>query len=140
MRISDWSSDVCSSDLKGRIAVLFAFLILPRQPLLPHRQGQDRGSLEQGQRRSTFGCFLRNLHSACSCSNHGNFAPIQINTFLRPARRVAPFALEILNAWDVRDIRLRREAECRQKEACRYGFPALKLYVPYPPPKTEDRR
>src|SRR3546814_4893620 len=75
---------------KGRIAVLFAFLILPRQPLLPHRQGQDRGSLEQGQRRSTFGCFLRNLHSACSCSNHGNFAPIQINTFLRPARRVAP--------------------------------------------------
>src|SRR3546814_14018709 len=56
-------------------------------------------------------------------------------TLFRSARRVAPFALEILNAWDVRDIRLRREAECRQQEACRYGLPALQLYVPEPRPR-----
>src|SRR3546814_14356068 len=99
---------------KGRIAVLFAFLILPRQPLLPHRQGQDRGSLEQGQRRSTFGCFLRKLHSACSCSNHGNFAPIQINTLLRPARRAAPFALAVTTSWAIRTYRPSRPPADRQ--------------------------
>ena len=66
--------------------MLFVFLIFPRQLLLPHRQGQDWGSLEQGQRLCTFRSFLGDLHTARTGSYQGNFASIQIDTLLRPAR------------------------------------------------------
>src|SRR3546814_20611128 len=42
MRISDWSSDVCSSDLRADV-VRAAVLVLQVVGVLPHVQAQDRG-------------------------------------------------------------------------------------------------
>src|SRR3546814_5211768 len=43
MRISDWSSDVCSSDLEARAALLHVVLAEGRQRRARHRHPADRG-------------------------------------------------------------------------------------------------
>src|SRR3546814_13633263 len=121
MRISDWSSDVCSSDLKDRaIGSLFLRLLLKAQWLLLHRQSQDRGALEQGQLRGVARGFLRHLDTACPGSDNCHPLSGERKSALRPVRGMVPFACKRLKADNVRSIGFGGEASA-SSEARRVG-------------------
>src|SRR3546814_8023899 len=52
MRISDWSSDVCSSDLGGRVAVTRARASQPRDFSMPAARSRPCGAGDDGTPRS----------------------------------------------------------------------------------------
>src|SRR3546814_2596275 len=51
MRISDWSSDVCSSDLPGRLGEKRRQVREGHAGRLPARAARDRGRARRGRRR-----------------------------------------------------------------------------------------
>src|SRR3546814_5125602 len=56
MRISDWSSDVCSSDLKRGNSVYFPDRVVP---MLPETLAADMCSLKEGVDRTALVCHLQ---------------------------------------------------------------------------------
>src|SRR3546814_11506372 len=56
MRISDWSSDVCSSDLKRGNSVYFPDRVVP---MLPETLAADMCSLKEGVDRAALVCHLQ---------------------------------------------------------------------------------
>src|SRR3546814_5332914 len=69
MRISDWSSDVCSSDLKDGLEALRHFHILPLRTASTHRSGRPRPS--------TPGSAVRVRRAAVPCCSRSTGAAMQ---------------------------------------------------------------
>src|SRR3546814_3235347 len=125
MRISDWSSDVCSSDLR-----LPPLLVFGLERPVAGRDAEVRRALEDGEVRRLLGDDRDRLDRRGAGSDPGDAPPREVHGLVRPCAGVERAAAEAVDAGNFGQLGGGQAAGRHHAVLRRYPLAAVGAHVP----------